>query len=231
MANLIVDSAFWQLFPDAQINILTVHGLNNEVNEAQGPHFQALLNEAMEQSRQYLTAAVFRENPVVAQWRDAYTRFKKKRGARSSIEALLKRVDQGKELSPINPLVDVYNSVSLAFGVPCGGENLAAIDGPMHLGIAEGGEAFKPLGVDENEPALPGEVIYYDKIGAVCRCFNWRDGERTMLTESTTDAILVIEAINEEQRQRQAKATVVMKQRIQAEFNVAAQVETFTAAN
>lgn len=229
MTNLVVDSAFWELFPEAQINTLTVHGLDNTVNESQDPHFQALLDEAMEKSHQYLIADVFRENPVVAQWRDAYSKFKKKKGARSSIEALLKRVDQGKHLSPINPLVDVYNSVSLEFGVPCGGEDLAAIDGPMHLGVAEGGEAFKPLGVDEDEPALPGEVIYYDKIGAVCRCFNWRDGERTMLTEKTTDAILVIEAINEEQRERQAEAVVTMQQRLQAEFNVEAQVDAFIA--
>ncbi|MCH5461779.1 B3/4 domain-containing protein [Lactobacillus sp. LC28-10] len=229
MTNLVVDSAFWELFPEAQINTLTVHGLDNTVDESQDPHFQALLDEAMEKSHQYLTADVFRENPIVAQWREAYSKFKKKKGARSSIEALLKRVDQGKHLSPINPLVDVYNSVSLEFGVPCGGEDLAAIDGPMHLGVAKGGEAFKPLGVDEDEPALPGEVIYYDKIGAVCRCFNWRDGERTMLTEKTTDAILVIEAINAEQRERQAEAVATMQQRLQAEFSVEAQVDAFTA--
>ena len=229
MANLVVDSAFWKLFPDAQISALSVHGLNNTVDEAKKPHFQALLNDAMDKSHQYLTADPFRSNPVVAQWREAYTKFKKKRGARSSIEALLKRVDQGKSLSPINPLVDVYNSVSLEFGVPCGGENLAAMAGPMHLGVAKGGEAFKPLGEDEDEPALPGEVIYYDKIGAICRCFNWRDGERTMLTEQTTDAILVIEAINQEQRVRQAEAVTVMKARIKAEFGVDAEVDALTA--
>lgn len=230
MTNLVVDSAFWDLFPDAQITTLTVHGLDNTVDESQDPHFQTLLNDAMTKSHQYLTEDTFRDNPVVAQWRDAYSKFKKKKGARSSIEALLKRVDQGKQLTPINPLVDVYNSVSLEFGVPCGGENLAAIDGPMHLGVAAGGEAFKPLGVDEDEPALTGEVIYYDKIGAVCRCFNWRDGERTMLTEKTTDAILVIEAINDEQRVRQAEAVAAMQARLKAEFGVDAQVDTFTAA-
>lgn len=229
MTALVVDSAFWDLFPDAQISILVAHGLDNSVDESQDPHYQALLDEAMKQSHQYLTEDTFRDNAVVSQWRDAYSKFKKKKGARSSIEALLKRVDQGKQLSPINPLVDVYNSISLTYGVPCGGEDLATIDGPMHLGVAEGGEPFKPLGADEDEPALPGEVIYYDKIGAICRCFNWRDGERTMLTEKTTDAILVIEAINAEQRERQTEAVAELKARLKAEFGVDAEISNFTA--
>ncbi len=143
MTALVVDSAFWDLFPDAQISILVAHGLDNSVDESQDPHYQAILDEAMKQSHQYLTEDTFRDNAVVSQWRDAYSKFKKKKGARSSIEALLKRVDQGKQLSPINPLVDVYNSISLTYGVPCGGEDLATIDGSMHLGVAEGGEPFK----------------------------------------------------------------------------------------
>ena len=43
------------------------------------------------------------------EWRQAFTKFKTKKGARSSIEALLKRVSQGRECNLINPLVDLYN--------------------------------------------------------------------------------------------------------------------------
>ncbi|MTV82744.1 B3/B4 domain-containing protein [Secundilactobacillus folii] len=218
MAEITIDPEFRQLFPDAQIRTLTVHGLNNQVDDSKTAHYQALLDDAMDEAQQYLTEDTFRFNPVVAQWREAFTKFKKKRGARSSIEALLKRVSQGKQLHPINPLVDIYNSVSLAYGVPCGGEDLSKIAGTMHLGVAKGGEAFHPLGEDEDDPALPGEVIYYDDIGAVCRCFNWRDGARTELTEQTTDAILVIEAINEEQGKRAAEAVKVMSDSIVGEL-------------
>jgi len=47
----------------------------------------------------------------------------------SSIEALLKRVSQGREFNLINHLVDIYNSVSLSYAVPCGGKDLAKIVG------------------------------------------------------------------------------------------------------
>ena len=136
---------------------------------------------------------------------------------------MLKRVSQGKSLSPINPLVDIYNSISLEFGVPCGSEDLQKMDGTMHLGVAKGGESFRPLGVEEDEPALPGEVIYYDQTGAICRCFNWREAQRTMLTDETTDAVLVIEAVNADQAQRAQQAAEELQQRIKTELGVDAE--------
>lgn len=214
MTTINVDEGFWQLFPDAKIGVLTVHGIDNHVKIEQTNHFQELLDASAEKSRQFLVEDVFRDNAVISQWRTAFTQFKKKKGARSSIEALLKRIDQGNALQSINPLVDIYNSVSLSFAMPCGGEDLNKIDGTMRLGIAEGGESFRPLGEDEDQPALNGEVIYYDQTGAICRCLNWRDAQRTMLTEATTDAILVMEAINDEQQQRLAPAMDQLKEYI-----------------
>ena len=60
---------------------------------------------------------------------------------------------------------------------------------------AQGDESFLPLGADSDAPALPEEIIYYDEQGAICRCLNWREAQRTMLTEETQAAVLVIESI------------------------------------
>lgn len=69
--------------------------------------------------------------------------------------------------------------------------------GDFHLGIdEEGGKSFLPIGEEENAPTLPGELCYYDEEGAVCRCFNWRDGQRTELTDDSRNAILVIECVD-----------------------------------
>ena len=38
------------------------------------------------------------------EWRQAFTQFKTKKCARSSLESLLKRVSQGREFNLINPL-------------------------------------------------------------------------------------------------------------------------------
>ena len=227
--KVIVDENFWEIFPDAQISVLSVKGLNNQVDESKDPYFQDLLNKASQKALSFIPDEAFTQNQVIQEWREAFSRFKTKKGVRSSIEALLKRVSQGREFRPINPLVDLYNSISLSYALPCGGEDLAAIQGDLHLGKAKGGEAFFPLGAEEDAPALPEEIIYYDEAGAVCRSLNWREAQRTMLTEETRDAVLVIEAIHPNQKERALEAIEALSQLIQDYFGVTGQITHLTA--
>ena len=145
-------------------------GIDNHDTDKNLAQRREMLTNATKEAGKFLTNETFRLNPVVDQWRKAYQQFKKKKGARASIEALLKRVNQGRTFDPIDPMVDIYNSVSMTYGVPVGMEDRDKIKGAMHLGQVEGGQAFRPVGADEDEPTLPGEVCYYDDEGAVCRC-------------------------------------------------------------
>lgn len=220
MNKIIIDEDFWNIFPDAQINIMLLKDINNHPKENQTDFYDNMLEQAGDKAQKYLTNESFKDNLVVANWREAYQNFKKKKGARSSIEALLKRVDQGKGVGSINPLVDLYNSISLEYGVPVGGEDTDAIKGDLHLGVAKGGEAFYPLGDDKNEPALLGEVLYYDDDGAVCRCLNWRDGKRTMLTDDIKNAVMVMESVNKEQNEIIDEAMLQLQKSIKDNLNV-----------
>ena len=227
MQELIVDNTFWSIFPQAKIYTLIVNGINNHIPDI-SDNYQTMLNQAEEEAKQYLTAKDFKDNIVIAEWREVLTKFKKKKGARSSIEALLKRVSQDKTFNPINPLVDIYNSVSLEYAVPCGGEDLDQIAGQMHLGVATGNEDFYPLGAEKSDPPRAGEVIYYDQKGAVCRSLNWRDNKRTMLTEDTTYAILIMEAVTDNQKERADKAIQTLKQKIAVELGVVGDISIKT---
>lgn len=229
--KLIVEPSFWEIFPEAQISILTVKGLDNHIDESKDPYFYDLLKQAVKKAAVFVEEEPFTENDVIKEWREAFTKFKTKKGARSSIEALLKRVSQGREFHPINPLVDLYNSISLTYGLPCGGEDVNCIAGDMHLGKAKGGEAFFPLGAEEDAPALPEEIIYYDNEGAICRNFNWREAQRTMLTEETKDAVLVIEAITPAQKERAVEAVEALKALIADYFGVTGEVAHLTVEN
>ncbi len=223
MQTVTVDKNFWELFPEAQLYTLVVNNMNNHAHDL--APYQDLLKEAFKASEKFLVEDDFKENFVISEWRDIFTQFKKKKGARSSIEALLKRVTQGKELAPINPLVDIYNSISLRYGVPCGGEDLDKINGDLHLGLAKGGEDFYPLGAQKSEPALPQEIIYYDLDGAICRSLNWREAQRTMLTEETTNAILVIEAVTPSQQERSLEAIQELQAKIKDMLGVESELQ------
>ena len=218
--KVIVENEFWSLFPEAQISVLAVKGLDNTVDESKDSYFKTLLDKGAKRAEDFISDENFTQNDVIQEWRQAFSKFKTKKGARSSIEALLKRVSQGREFNPINPLVDIYNSVSLSYAVPCGGEDVNKIVGNLHLGQAKGGEPFFPLGAENDAPALPEELIYYDDEGAVCRCLNWREAQRTMLTEETKDAVLVIEAINAEQARRARTAMEELQDLVKDYFGV-----------
>ncbi|MZQ97530.1 MAG: hypothetical protein GT601_07620 [Acidaminobacter sp.] len=198
MSKFIITNEFWEVFPQAEIAVVLAKGINNTMGHAEPVRgeLDALLEKGSGEAVKFLTADVFSDNKVIAVWRKAYQQFKTKKGVRCSIEALLKRVEKGSGVGPINPLVDIYNSVSLTYGLPCGGEDIDTFKGDLLLTKAEGGEHFLALGDADFDNALPGEIIYKDEEGAVCRCWNWRDGQRTMLTEDTVNAFLIIESVD-----------------------------------
>ncbi|WP_105107259.1 B3/4 domain-containing protein [Streptococcus suis] len=204
MSQFVVDSSFWSLFPDAKIGVLL---LKDYKTPAQSPdELVKLLEESNEIAQKFLTEDTFSENEVIQTYRQAYQKFKTKKGARSSIEALLKRSASDRPVSTISPLVDIYNAASLRFGLPCGAEDIDTFVGDLHLTVTEGGDEFYLIGDEVNQPTLPGEVCYKDDKGAVCRCFNWRDGERTMITDKTKNAFLVMELVNSDRVEDLEKA-------------------------
>jgi DNA/RNA-binding domain of Phe-tRNA-synthetase-like protein len=159
--------------------------------------YEELILKNQKEALKYLSNDNFSSNEVIKVWRDAFKKFKTKKGARSSIEALMKRVDKGNSIGTINPLVDIYNSISLKYALPCGGEDIDTFAGDLRLTKAEGEENFITLGSEKSAPPYEGEIIYKDDKGAVCRCWNWREAVRTMLTEDTKNAFLCIESVDE----------------------------------
>ena len=198
MQKFIAEESFWKLFPEAAIGVIVARGMKpaGEVPAEDATAIAALLREANAQADRHLTSNTISQNEVVRVWRDAYQQFKTKKGARCSIENLLKRVLKGNPVGSITPAVDIYNAVSLKYALPVGGEDIDTFEGDLRLGITEGGDAFRALGEDEDDPTLPGELCYRDDAGAVCRCWNWRDGQRTALTDDSESAFLIIECVD-----------------------------------
>ncbi len=198
MKQFITEESFWRLLPDAQIGVVVVHNMKraDEVSSEDAAAISRALAEANRKADQHLTSNTISQNEVVAVWRDAFQKFKTKKGARCSIENLLKRVLKGNPVGSITPSVDIYNTVSLTYALPVGGEDIDAMEGDIRLGITEGGDAFRPLGEEEDAPTLEGELCYRDDAGAICRCWNWRDGERTALTDESRKAFLIIESVD-----------------------------------
>lgn len=187
-----IEEPFRALFPEALIGIVVASSIDNRRAEEAA---RDALAAAVAQVAPAIDGHDLAAHPAVAPWREAYRRFGVKPSRhRSSIEGLLRSLPAGGPRS-IDPLVDLYNAVSLRHLLPCGGEDLDAVGGDVRLTLAAGGESFVPLGSVEESPPAPGEVVYAADAGIICRAWNWREAERTKLTPETTRAVLVIEAL------------------------------------
>lgn len=161
------------------------------------PDFRAIsiLVDARDASRGTMTRSVLEEacdfvraggpewgGAHLASWGEAYGRFgAKPNRTPCSAQALKKRVEKDGVIPAINPIVDLYNAVSLRFAVPVGGENFDAYVGKPRLSVADGTEAFDTVSNGEAivENPSKGEVIWRDDLGVTCRRWNWRQGTRT----------------------------------------------------
>ncbi|MEP7116257.1 MAG: phenylalanine--tRNA ligase beta subunit-related protein [Acidobacteriota bacterium] len=177
------------LRPDFAVLALAVSGLSNGPSDAQS---EAWLRAAETQARAEGAVPAH-----VAAWQEADRAFgATPQRTASSVEALWRRA-LGPGLPRVNWLVDLYNAVSVRHLVPVGSEDLTTFVGPIRLARAGGGETFETLkdGQPVNDPPAAGEVVWRDDVGVTCRRWNWRQGTRTRLTESSTDALFLLERL------------------------------------
>jgi lysyl-tRNA synthetase class 2 len=188
-----IDPAIFENFPGLHIGVVSAKGVDNH---GACPAILERIKRIQEEIRRDFDMEALTGCPKIQNWRKAYTAFgAKPKKHRSSVESLYRMTLEGRELHPINKLVDIYNCVSLMHMVPVGGDDLAKVQGDIELRFASGDETFLPLGSSEGQNVRAGEVVYADRKEVLCRRWNWRESEKTKMTEETKNALLVSEGL------------------------------------
>lgn len=107
---------------------------------------------------------------------------------RPSSEALLRRVRRGDSLPRINSLVDVCNWCSLEFQLPYGLYDASHVAGDIELRLGRDGESYP--GIRKDDVNVAGRLTLADTRGPFGNPTS--DSARTMVTTSTTSAIVVV---------------------------------------
>lgn len=188
------------LRPDYRALLIAVSGIPSGPSDDLS---ESMLSKAEEATRSKMAEQAVNDIPHVADWREAYKAFGSKPNKfRNSVEALTRRITPpGKEpaagLPRVNRLTDIYNSISVKYQIPLGGEDLDKYVGAPRLIRAKGDEVSetKVRGelIDENPDV--GEVVWCDEVGVTCRRWNWRQGPRTALSEDTTKVLFILDAL------------------------------------
>jgi DNA/RNA-binding domain of Phe-tRNA-synthetase-like protein len=198
-----------ELFPEVKIGLLVVKGFDNQKNREKIVSLLRLTQQAIREKYRLEELSTL---PKIADWREAYRKFGFKPSShRSSVEALLRRILQGKELPSINLLVDLYNLISVKHILPVGCDDLDQVDGNITLTIAEGTENFIMLGAEKPEEIKKAEVIYRDDKEVLCRSWNYRECAKTKITENTKNVCLVLEGLSHTSQQELMSALSELK--------------------
>ena len=200
MKEFIVDDEVFEIIPELSVGVLVLKGVNErkELNDKDSAFIKDLLDNANKGAHKYLTSDVISENKVVSIWREVYSRFPGKKGARCSVENLLKRVLHDNPVGSILPSIDITNAISLKYAFPIGAEDASKFEGNLHISIMNGNEYYLAHGEEKEEPPVKGEIAYADDAGVVCRCLNWRDSVRTEITDDTTYEFIAMECVEPE---------------------------------
>jgi len=194
--KLIVSEAILEKFGNATIGALHfkissigVSDLSTVITEAKNNSVKCFLAEFSDVN--------FAEIPQVKLWSSIFEKMNVKKGRESSIVFLSNHVLERKDLFSISPFVDLYNAISLKYGIPMGGYNIANFFGDIELRVARKGEEFFGIGSKQVEKTSANEVVYSDGQGVFCRCWNDKDCDRTKIVDGITDILYVFDGIDQ----------------------------------
>ena len=193
MMKLKIDTKIFEKFPGLKIGVVAArnidnHGFSDEIMQ--------LIREREKEIRANYDTETLSQQSKINSWRGAYSSFgAKPKKYKSSVESLYRMVLKGLDVRHINKIVDLFNYISIKHTIPAGGDDIAKVDGDIILKFAAGDEPFTALNSQERETAKEGEVVYADSKEVLCRRWNWRECDKTKMTEETKDVILVVEAL------------------------------------
>jgi len=188
-----IDEKIFEKFPNVNIGLVAVKGIDNT---GESEEVNALLRGREKEIRESFETKTLSENPKIGAWRIAYSSFgAKPKKNKCSVENLYRMVLNGTDLRHINKLVDIYNFISIKHMVPAGGDDADHIDGGISLRFASGTEQFTELNSDESRDPKEGEVVYADESEILCRRWNWRECDKSKMTEQTKNVALVVEGL------------------------------------
>src|SRR5689334_8782051 len=117
-------------FPDYRVAVVVLEGLS--IGTAPNAGVEALLKAAEAQATALLAGTDLAAIPAIHAWRQAYKGFGiRQTRYRNSLERLLRRLRGGEALPRINPLVDLYNAVSIRHLMPAGADDLDRVVPPL----------------------------------------------------------------------------------------------------
>lgn len=186
------DKSIRDCFPELKTGLLVIDGILPTGNvSAWTAHFADVACTRLANE----TESAFSE---IQAWRKAFARMGlKPTQYRCASEALLRRFRSDGALPAIHPLIDLCNSVSIAFAIPIAVFDLEKITGGLQVRHSSGDEIYESFGGETEHPEH-GEIIFADAAGrAHARRWVNRQSGASAVREETRRVLIVAEALHD----------------------------------
>src|SRR5262245_10055504 len=183
----------WKDYPQLVPGVLLANGITKDAPASP----QASKFEAIAQSR--LATSSEGELPEIRAWRCVFsTMGLKPTQYRCASESLLRRYRKEGSLPRLHPLIDLCNSVSMAFAIPVAVFDVSKISDYIEVRHAAGSEVYVAFSGEIEHPNAR-EVIFADGAGrAHARRWTNRQSGYSAVRDETSTTLIVAEAMHSE---------------------------------
>jgi len=203
-----IDTLMAKKYPSINIGLAIIKNVKIKKNDQR---LKEEINKFLE-GQENLTNEIINNYPEIQTYRKIY----KEMGLdwhskRPSPEALLRRVAQKKDLYEINTCVDAYNLIVMKNRVSIGAFDYDKLRFPTVLRFPKEREKILLLGDKAPTIYKTTDLAYFDQEGGYNIYFNYRDAQRTAVTEDTKNIILNIDGIydiSQEQVEQSLKESI-----------------------
>lgn len=120
-----------------------------------------------------------------------------KRKNPSAGENLLRALVRKQSFHRINPVVDIYNIISMESRLALGAHDIDKVDGNIHLRLTDGSENYVPLGQEDSKPVKAGVYSYIDDANDIVCYLEIRQVMKTLVDENSTDLYFIVQGNQE----------------------------------
>lgn len=183
----------------ARVAGLLVDNLNNAVPN---PGVEAYRSHITEALKSQLSREFIKLDPVLSGFRNLHNKIgRSNRRFPAASEALVDLFVSKGIVPVINPVVDIYNLVSLETRLSLGAHDTEKIHGNITLRFTNGSERFIPLGAAAPVQVNAGEYCYIDDSNEILCRLEHKQVEKTKITGETRSVFFIIQGNTETSRE------------------------------
>ena len=181
--------AWQQTYPEASVGVLAMHSVANPRAHAELDRRKEAVEAELRACYGDLDRSALRALPVMQSYADYYRRFGKTYHVQHQIESVAWK---GKSVPSVAALVEAMFLAELQNGLLTAGHDLATLEPPVRIDVADGSEVYRRLG--GKEQVLKGGDMYIADARGVLSSILYGPDERTRIRPETEQVLFTVYA-------------------------------------